>query len=128
MIELKYSKIAFTDRGCCVFFHDGSCCNAIPHDIPHYHVIAHRLGYGDDRMRYCREHEFAHLFVEERLHDRPSRVLWAIAHDQMLTGPEAAYEESFAQVFQRWLRAHERPILSGVDWDGLKRDALALLP
>jgi hypothetical protein len=32
-----------------------------------------------------------------------------------------------AQTFQRWLRANERPICSGLDWDGLKRDALDLL-
>jgi hypothetical protein len=32
-----------------------------------------------------------------------------------------------AQTFQRWLRANERPILGGVDWDDLKRDALCMM-
>jgi hypothetical protein len=45
----------------------------------------------------------------------------------MLSGYRSAYEEIAAQTFQRWLRANERPIVSGVDWDRLKAEALELL-
>lgn len=45
----------------------------------------------------------------------------------MLSGRESVEEEIAAQVLQRWLRANERPIVSGVDWDAMKRDALELL-
>jgi hypothetical protein len=124
---LKYATLTFDPKGCSTWFEDGKCAPAVPHDTHHYHVIAHRCGYADDIMAYCREHEFAHSFMEERLQDRPSRVLWGVAHNQQLSGPEAAYEEMMAQAFQRWLRAGERPIISGVDWDALKRDALRLL-
>jgi hypothetical protein len=31
------------------------------------------------------------------------------------------------QTFQRWLRAHERPIVADVDWDQLKARAITLL-
>ena len=127
VIRLKYATLAYTPEGCTTTFQDGATADAAPHDLPHYHVVAHRLGYGDDLLAYCREHEFCHLFIEERLHDRPSLVLWSLAHGTTLSGSRAAYEEIAAQSFQRWLRANERPITSGVDWDGLKRDALRLL-
>jgi hypothetical protein len=121
MIRLKYAKVLFTDWGCKTVFLDGTEADAIPHDTHHYHVVSHRLGYGDDVLAYCQEHELAHSFIEEKLHNRPSRVLWGVAHGSMLSGPAATYEELVAQQFQRWVRASERPISSGVDWDGLRR-------
>jgi hypothetical protein len=85
------------------------------------------LGYGDDILRYCQEHEFAHSFVAERLLDRPSMVLSALARGAVVSGRVATFEELTAQAFQRWIKAHERPIISGVKWDALKTDALTLL-
>lgn len=128
MIRLKFCTITRAEDGCKVRFHwSGRSCEARPHHTPHYHVIAHRCGYGDDVSAYCIEHEFAHAFIEERLHNRPSVILWSLAHHVELEPEKSIYEEAAAQMFQRWLRANERPILSGIDWDGLKRDALALL-
>lgn len=128
MIELRFSTIEFRSWGVRVRFPDGPFADGTPHPgMTHYHVISHRCGYGDDVLRYCQEHDFAHAFVEERLFMRPSRVLRGIATGKMLGGPEAAYEEAFAQMFQRWLRTGERPIVSGVDWDALKREAVGLL-
>ena len=127
MIELKYATVFFMDWGCRTCFDDGTSADAIPHHTNHYHVIAHRLGYGDNVLAYCQEHEFCHSFLEERLHNRPSQVLWGVAHGNMLSGPAATYEELAAQTFQRWLRANERPISSGVDWDTLKAQAQEFL-
>lgn len=128
MIRLKFCTIEPKADGCRVrFLWSGKHCDARPHKTPHYHVIAHRCGYGDDVSAYCVEHEFAHCFIEERLYNRPSIVLWSLAHNVELEAKKALYEEVAAQTFQRWLRANERPILAGVDWDGLKRDALELL-
>lgn len=129
IIEAKYATIRYTDFGVETIFHsDGAVVSAWPHpEQTHYYVISHRLGYGDDIMRYCREHEACHSLVEEFLHDRPSQVLWSLAHGKLPRGAEAAYEEMAAQQLQRWVRAHERPILSGVDWDKVKRDAIELL-
>lgn len=126
-IILRHSILDFTDEGCITYFQDGTSIGAAPHDTHHYHVVSHRLGYGDDVLAYCREHELAHLFTEERLHDRPSRVLWELAHGRLLNGADACVEEIAAQVFQRWVRAHERPIVAGLPWDALKIDFLALL-
>jgi hypothetical protein len=95
--------------------------------MPHYHVIAHRCGYGDDLLAYAREHELFHLLVEEWLFDRPSRILWGLAHGRPLGAHDAAYEEMMAQAAQRFVRAAERPIIGGVGWDGLKARALDLL-
>lgn len=127
MIRLKFCDIERRGPDVWTLFRDGTGCAASSHQTAHYHVIAHRLGYGDDVDAYCFEHEFAHAFVEQEMHDRPSRVLWGLAHGKMLRGTDAAYEEIAAQTLQRWLRTNERPILSGVDWDGFKAKALALL-
>lgn len=128
LICLRYASIGWIPKGCIVCFEDGFTVegHAHPGNI-HYHVIAARLGYGDDVLAYSREHDFAHLFIEECLHNRPSQVLWHVAHGSPLSGPESIYEELAAQSFQAWLRANQRPITSGVDWDALKRDALAML-
>jgi hypothetical protein len=128
MISLRHCEIEWTDFGCATRFADGSEIGAHPHATPHYHVIAHRTGYGDDLMAYCREHELAHAFTQEALHDRPSPILWALAHGDMPSGRAAAEEEVFAQTFQRWVRAAERPIIGGVPWDDWRARFLALVP
>lgn len=132
MIVLRFCVIDFTAWGASTHFTDGATVNAVPHDTPHYHVIAHRLGYGDDLLRYCQEHEFCHSFIAERLKAAPSFVLHRLARgDRFDRDPrdrgEVLYEELAAQQLQRWLRANERPIVSGCDWDQLKHDALRLL-
>jgi hypothetical protein len=128
VISLKFCTLEFTDDGAVTRFPDGTEIVAHPHPgNHHYNVISHRLGYGDDILRFCQEHEFAHSFVAERLLDRPSVVLSALAHGTVLSGRNAAFEELTAQAFQRWLRANERPIISGVKWDEMKADALELL-
>jgi hypothetical protein len=109
-------------------FTSGGAVDGAPHpEMPHYHVIAHRCGYGDDLMAYCLEHEFCHSFLSEQLHGRPSRVMFALAHGRPIAPGRAAEEEMATQMFQRWLRAHERPIVGGIDWDRLKQEALTLL-
>lgn len=130
MIALKFCNMVWTDFGVTTRMHAGGRdVSAWPPDPPdpHYHVIAHRCGYGDDLRAYCREHEFAHAFVAERIADQPSVVLMWQAQLQPLYQAAALFEEIAAQTFQRWLRANERPILAGADWDQLKGDALALL-
>lgn len=127
-MRLRFCTFTRTDYGCWTAFRDGAGFGAYPHpEDHHYRVVAHRLGYGDDVLAYCVEHEFAHSFVAERLMGRTSQVVWALAHGEMLSGPEAAYEEIVAQTFQRWLRANEQPIVAGVPWHALKAEALSLL-
>jgi hypothetical protein len=127
VIRTRYAAVELTAQGCVTHFLDGTSYGAHPHDTHHYAVIAHRCGYGDDLLAYCREHEICHLLVEEWLHDRPSRILWGLAHGEPLAPHEAAYEEIAAQALQRWVRAAERPIIGGVDWDALKHRALVTL-
>jgi hypothetical protein len=127
VITLANAVVQFTEQGCVTTFADGASWGALPHDTPHYHVIAHRCGYGDDLLSYCREHEICHLVVEECLHDRPSRILWGLAHGEPIGPAEAAYEEMAAQTLQRFIRAAERPIIGGIDWDGIRDFALTKL-
>ena len=128
MIHTRFATVHPDSWGCVVTFADGTSCPA-QHwpDDPHYRVIAHRCGYEDDTLRYCIEHEVAHLVVEEVLHDRPSRVLWALAHGQPLLGADSAYEEIAAQALQRFVRANERPIVGGVALDAMRARFEAVL-
>lgn len=127
-IQLKYCRIEWSEFGCVTYFPDGTYVNAIPHwEDPHYHVIAQRCGYANDLMAYCREHEFVHEFLAEQLLGQPSKVLTHLAHSNDISNGIATIEELATQTFQRWLRANEEPIVSGVDWVRLKNKALKLL-
>lgn len=126
-IQLRFASIERTESGCVTIFADGTRLNSIPHDTHHYHVIAHRCGYGDDVLAYCFEHDFCHSFVCEQLLYVRSDALYRSAIGKPVQDGVAAFEEMAVHTFQRWLRANERPIIGGVDWDALKRDALALL-
>lgn len=125
-MRLKFCQVELVDQCVWTRFHDGTCYPATPHWTPHYLEITARLGYGDDVLAYCLFHEAAHSFVEEKLHNRPSSVLWALAHGTMLSGHDAAYEEAFAQMFQRWVHANELPIIGGIDWHSMKAEFLDL--
>ena len=126
-IEIGPAAVTYTDEGCYTRYTDGATFGAHPHDTHHYHVIAHRLGYGDDTLRYCREHEVCHHMVSYWINGHDSQVIWALAHKQPVDLAYAIQEEALTQTFQRWLRANERPIIGDVDWDGLKARALGLL-
>jgi hypothetical protein len=120
--------VTFYPEGAFTTYPDGATFAAQPHATPHYQVIAHRCGYGDDLLAYCREHEVCRHLIGEALYaDGRSPVLWNLAHRVPVDDREAALEEAAVMTLQRWLRADERPIIGGVDWDALKRRALALL-
>lgn len=108
-------------------FLDGASIESWPHDTPHYHVNAHRLGYNGDLLTYCRDHDFFHAFCEQWFFDRPSLTLWAVAHNEPVPEDADAYEEMAVMTCQRWVRANERPIIGNVDWDLFKTTALAQL-
>jgi hypothetical protein len=126
-IRLKFCTIECHQDVVYTRFPDGTYAPATAHQTDDYREVTRRLGYGDDVMAYCREHEVLHSFTAEWLFDKPSAVLWAIAHDRMLSGHDSVYEEVFAQTAQRWIRAGERPIVSGVNWFGFRQRALELL-
>ena len=80
----------FPMRHCTVTFHDtfawtqfpsGQGYGAVPSDDLSYRTLAARLGYGDDILAYCLEHDFLHSFIEQEVFDRPSPILYALAHD-----------------------------------------------
>lgn len=127
MIELKFCRIEFFDWGCRTTFADGASVPSVPHDEPHYHVVSHRCGYGDNLLAYCQEHDVCHALVEQFLFDRESTVLAAVARGKPLTGAQSAYEEMAAQTLQAWLRANVVPIVGGVNWYEMKSEALRYL-
>jgi len=140
-IQIGTATVEYTPDGCVTRYADGTSYGALPHNTSDYDLIAKRLGYlkgvwrgaaperirAETRMAYCREHECAHHMVSEWIMGRPSQVLWPLAHGYEPDPADAVQEEALAMTFQRWLRANERPIIGGVDWDALKARALALL-
>jgi hypothetical protein len=126
-MQIGTATVRYYPEGAFTSYADGTSYAAHPHDTHHYHVIAHRCGYGDDILTYAREHEVCHHIVSEWIGGHTSKVLWPLAHGRDPDPAEAVYEEALAMTFQRWLRANERPIIGGVDWTGLKSRALALL-
>lgn len=130
-VRLRFCTVEYTPGGCRTVFHDGSETEACAHDTHHYHVASHRAGYGDDILAYAREHEVLHSLTQDWLHDRPSPVLWGVAHGAMLTGRQSAEEEAFVASFARFLRANERPLLSGLReldlWKAEGLDVIAAL-
>jgi hypothetical protein len=143
---LDHATVTLTDEGCYTTFGDGTTWGALPHDTPHYDEIAERCGYLDwetratwpadptraqreaARMAYCREHEvFHHVVGAVFYRAQSSPVLWALAHGLEVDEMAAAVEEAMVMTVQRWVRAGERPIIGGVDWDDLRARCLALL-
>lgn len=125
MLQLRHCSVEWTDKGARVRFLGGAETEAWPHpEQPHYHVIAHRLGYGDDLLRYCREHELAHAVIAEAFEDGPSYVLKMLARGDTPHQGRAVLEEMAVATLLRWVRANERPIIGGCDWDTLKAQFL----
>lgn len=128
MIRLRFCTIEYTPEGCTTTFDDGASVDATPHPQDyHYRALCHRLGYQDDALAYCREHDVAHSLVAQWLSGKPSAVLWAKAHGTEPSYAETIMEEIAAQVHQRWWRANERPIIGDCPWDFWKAEALSLL-
>lgn len=125
-LALRYCSIEWTERGARVRFLGGAETEAWPHpDDHHYYVISHRLGYGDDVLAYCREHELAHAFIAQELMDAPSYVLRMLARGATPDPKLAVIEEILVATLLRWVRANERPIVADCDWDQLKAKFLA---
>lgn len=125
MIQLRFASLEITPDGAVTHFPDGTRWGALPHDEPHYHALAHRLGYEGDTLRYCREHELAHHCVAEHFNSH-SPILWALAHDEKPPCLFVPAEEALAMALQRYARANEHPMVEGVDWSRLRARFLSL--
>ena len=126
-IKIGSATVVYTDYGCYSAYPDGTGYAAQPHDTSHYHVIAHRCGYGDDILAYCREHEVCHHIIGEWVKGTGSEVIRPLADGAEPDQITAVFEEVMVQTLQRWLRTNERPIIGNLDWDDLKHRALAVL-
>lgn len=124
MTELRFATLEYTAEGAITRFPDGSSYGALPHDEHHYHMVAHRLGYAGDILKYAQEHELAHHLIAEEFGCH-SPVIWALAHGETPPRMIAAAEEALAMTLQRYARTNEVPLIEGIDWDRLKRRLLA---
>ena len=125
VIRLRWASVTYDPTGCWFEFMDGTGYGSNPHETPHYREIAARCGYGSDLLAYCREHEYIHHVIGEELYRGPSPVLWQLAHGRPVDPGLAAVEEAAVMTLQRWVRAGERPIIGGVEWDRIKARCLS---
>ena len=130
MIQLYQCQVEWIEGGATTRFPDGTHFEAYPHDTDDYSEIAHRCGYGEGyaahRLAYCREHELCHALMDREF--RGSSVIRTLAQGVQPSFTASAREEALVQMFQRWLRSNERPILiAGCDWDAWKAEALKLI-
>lgn len=133
-IDLWHCDVWQTEKGVAIQHVDpvlrtpiGILIEGHPHHTPHYFIVAHRCGYGDNIFQFAVEHDLFHAWVAEHFLGQPSNVLWKLAHGTHADPTEAAQEEIWVQTIQAWVQANVRPIVGGVDWDQLKTDALGML-
>ena len=127
--ELRYCTVTWYDGWCWTEFDEtGEGWGAIPSHDEHYYRLAARLGYGDDIKRYCVEHDTCHSLVEQEVFDRPSPIIWNLAHG--LTHPkDTVYEEALVQFFQAFLRGGWEMTAAApdIDWWAIREKAWLLL-
>lgn len=98
-----------------------------------YRRLARKLGYGNDTLTYCQEHDFCHSFVEQEIFGRPSPILWALAHDRR--HPDTTvYEEALVQHFQGFMRGSDQDgqydmtaVAPDIEWCAVRQKAWDLL-
>lgn len=95
----------------------------------HREADAREAGYGADWRRFAIEHDLAHHIVADAM-----GWPWSFAlHDgdgtlDLKDAPAPIQqEEAIVVALQRFLRAGERPIIAGVDWDGLRKRAMEVM-
>jgi hypothetical protein len=81
-------------------FPDGTEAHACPHDTPAYHAHAIEKTGLDDTLLYCWQHDIWHV-IHGEMRQRPSVVLWAVAHGLPVDTPECVAEEQESQDMQR---------------------------
>src|SRR3982751_1399018 len=92
-------------------FPDGTEAHACPHHTPEYVAHAVDKGCGEDVWLYCIEHDLTHILIGEA-QGGPSKVLWALAHDETTEGAGFDLEEQAAQHLHRFLNHSGWPLLA----------------
>lgn len=137
VIPLKFCTVSFYDYWVWTQFPDGSGYGGHPQYKPHanfypnftddYREAALSVGYTSP-MEYCREHDFFHSLISERVLDEPSQILWGLAHEDKEPPRYTVHEEAITLLFQSFYRG--RPIFAtspDVDWFAIREDARRML-
>jgi hypothetical protein len=129
-IPLAFARLDIYPTGVTTVFIDGTEYSAHAHHTREYVALADWLGYQGDIAAYCLDHELLHEFLQEELFGRPSRVLWALAHDQKAPAEAILAEEALTILAQAYLRGALTAMPAtapNVDWRAIKSRALDLL-
>lgn len=93
---------------------DGALVPAAPQDTTEYRMTAAGLGYEDDILRMCREHEVAHSLLCWLLGLPESPTMRGVAHGAAPT-PQTNLEEAAVLAFQAFARALDIDLLALLD-------------
>ncbi len=127
-MPLRHCVVSFYDTFVWTQFGSGQGYGGVPSDDPSYRALAMRLGYGDDILWYCKEHDFLHSFLEGEVFGRASPILYALAHG--LPAPMmTCYEEALVQMFQGFVRGgwDMTATQPDLDWCAVRDRALSYL-
>ena len=95
--------ISRVPQGAIVRLPGGETIRSRPQDTPEYRLTAHELGYGDDTLGMCRDHDATHAWLADAigLPDSPAlRVSAGLDRD----GPLARADEAATLSLQRFCR------------------------
>jgi hypothetical protein len=106
--NFRHASFWQTDQGAVTWVYapgnNGDPIPAVPHDTEDYRARAKALGYGDDVMAMCREHEFLHSALAELLSDEgPSPTLLGVNTGK--PWPHWSIEEAAVLAVQRYWNA-----------------------
>ncbi len=100
-------RYRITPYGCATTLPDGREVPAAPEPTEDYAARARELGYGDDTMAMCREHEWLHVHLARLLLKGASPALLAAAGDDV-DAALVGYEEAAVLAVQRfWCAASQ---------------------
>lgn len=128
IFRLEYSTVSFYQTWAWTQFTTGQGWGSVPHRTTAYRRLTARMGYRRNIIAYCLEHDFLHSYIEQELNDRPSPILYALAHGE--PAPKTtAYEEALVQMFQMFLRsgADMTATQPGVDWWKIRENVRQIL-
>jgi hypothetical protein len=91
--------------GCLAALPGGVGLPSAPHDTDAYRATAQALGYGNDTLWLCHEHDAVHAALADLMALPVSPVLSTAAGHESGTPEQRDLEEQAALAFQRWARA-----------------------
>lgn len=99
-LTLGTTCVNLYQEGIDTVFQDGTNVWAEPQDEDNYRATAERLGYGNNTLAMCQDHELAHTVLAVLMGLDYSHTLWGVAHGAYW--PHYRDEEAAVLAFQTY--------------------------